>query len=79
MTLLVAMIPIILSVIQIFMLITVFKHDTPVFLQLKGENVALNEIMGNLYHPYVVQERIAQLSKSDESVIGEILDSDKRN
>lgn len=77
MTLLVALVPIILSVIQIFLLITVFKYDTPVFLQLKGDQVSLNEIMSNIYHPYVVQERIAELSNGDEDVLGEMKGSDK--
>lgn len=76
-TLLVALIPIIISVIQIFLLITIFRYDTPVFLQLKGDNVSLNEIMSNIYHPLVVQERIAQLAKGDEDVLGDMKDSDK--
>ena len=33
--------------------------------------------MSNIYHPYVVQERIAQLSKGDEDVLGDMKDSDK--
>jgi len=42
-------------------LVTIFRYDTPVFLKLKGDNVRLNELMSKIYHPYVVQERIAEL------------------
>ena len=59
-------IPIGLSVLQVFLLVTVFRYDTPVFLKLKGEHIKLNEIMSKIYHPYVVQERIAELEGADQ-------------
>jgi hypothetical protein len=39
----------------------VFRYDTPVFLKLKNDTRGLNELMSKIYHPYVVQERIAEL------------------
>ena len=59
-------IPIALSILQIFLLVTIFRYDTPVFLKLKGDNVRLNELMSKIYHPYVVQERIAELEGEEQ-------------
>lgn len=51
---LISAIPIVLSILQVFLLVTIFRYDTPVFLKLKGDNVRLNELMSKIYHPYVV-------------------------
>jgi MFS family permease len=51
---LISAIPICLSILQVFLLVTIFRYDTPVFLKLKGDGVGLNELMSKIYHPYVV-------------------------
>ena len=54
--------PVFFSFLQIVLLQTVFKYDTPVVLKQNGEIAKLNEFMKKIYHPHVVQERIDEIA-----------------
>ena len=54
------------------MMITVFNYDTPIMIKQSGEYEKLKKLMSNIYHPYVVQEKIDEIGAQNEtSVEGE--------
>jgi hypothetical protein len=38
--------------------LTIFAYDTPKFLKQTGQDAKLNELMGKIYHPDRIRERI---------------------
>lgn len=61
------MAPIAFAVIQILLMLTCFRFDTPVALKQKGETVALSKLMRNIYKAGVVQERIDELPEAENN------------
>ena len=53
--------PIVLAVIQSFLMITVFRYDTPPVMKQNNDFISLKEFMSKIYHPYVVQQKIDEL------------------
>lgn len=47
-------IPVALAILQVILMVLIFRYDTPNMLKQKGETVKLQQLMTNLYHPYVV-------------------------
>ena len=43
------------------MMLTVFNYDTPIMIKQSGEYEKLKKLMSNIYHPYVVQEKIDEI------------------
>ena len=43
---------------QCFGFLTIFSYDTPKYLKQTGQDAKLNELMGKIYHPDRVRERI---------------------
>jgi hypothetical protein len=50
--------PLLITAIQLALMLTVFKYDTPKFLKQTKQYGPLNELMGKIYEPSSVQERI---------------------
>ena len=61
--------PVAFAAIQCFGFLTIFAYDTPKFLKQTGQDAKLNELMGKIYHPDRVRERIdaIQVDASGES------------
>ena len=56
------LIPIVISLLNIFLLICVYPYDTPPILKMRGDYQRLNEFMGKLYQPYIVQQKIDEIA-----------------
>lgn len=61
----IAYIPIGFSILQILLMLTIYRYDTPVFLNQKKNHNDLKEFLGKIYTPYVVQEKIEELQGVD--------------
>ena len=55
-------IPIVVSVVNIMLLVCVYPYDTPPILKMRGDYQRLNEFMGKLYQPYIVQSKIDEIN-----------------
>lgn len=62
--------PIVISIIQVLLMIFVFRYDSPPFLKKRGENKNLNEFMSKLYKPEYVQAVIDELGGDEISEDG---------
>jgi len=56
-------IPIVISLLQLGLLLTVFRYDTPNFLVQNGDDVKLRQLFSHIYHPDVVEERIVKIKE----------------
>ena len=59
--------PIFISVIQVILLLTVFRYDTPKALKQKKEMARLNELMGKIYDVAKVRERVEAIIVDDNA------------
>lgn len=62
-------IPIILAALQVILLVTVFNFDTPIMIKQSGEYEKLKKLMSNIYHPYVVQEKIDEIGAQNDTSV----------
>jgi len=53
--------PIVFAVIQLTLLLTVFRYDTPNFLVKNGDDEKLRELFNHLYYSEEVEERIVKI------------------
>ena len=65
-------IPIILGVIQLFLLLSIFRYDTPVLLHQKGDTARLTTLLGKIYQGPEVANRLKIIQ--DEHTISEVGD-----
>jgi len=56
-------IPIVISLLQLGLLLTVFRYDTPNFLVQNGDDAKLRQLFEHIYHADVVEERIANIKE----------------
>lgn len=65
--------PVVLAVFQSFLMVTIFKYDTPQVMKQNNDYVSLREFMSKIYHPLVVQKKIDELGNNqhDTSAVSE--------
>jgi len=63
----VSYIPIGFSILQIVLMLTIFRYDTPVFLNQKGETDTLRIFLGKIYKAGEVQKRYDELANPDNN------------
>lgn len=61
-------IPIAISALNMFLLLTIFNYDSPPMMYKKGEMEKLNKYMGKMYHKDYVQSRINGLKPTDDNL-----------
>ena len=59
--------PLVITLIQVILMVTVFRYDTPKFLKQNKKYGPLNELMGKIYEPSRVQERINAINVDEGS------------
>jgi len=59
--------PILIAIIQVSLLMTCFKYDSPSYLKQTGQLDALSALMNKIYDSRQVADRIASISVADES------------
>ena len=60
------LLPVALSVVQILMMLTVFKHDTPVMLKKSGDYQQLRVFMNKIYPNELVDAMIREIGSDAE-------------
>lgn len=59
-------VPIVISIVNVFLLVTVFNYDSPPMMLKKGETEKLNKYMSKLYRADFVERKINSLKTVDE-------------